>query len=206
MSVQATPLDFEFRGYSVWLELEQIHSDLDKAIQAAAVALDVHEIPAPHVTAIYGIDHLSEDEILQRFRNDLAPRLTRWPVLHTKGFRVDVSLDGVAGQEMDMAWMEVEFETSENHEDLVDTVYETFYNKDDLRLRPWTPHLSIAYENPSIAKVDLPFAVKFMEEFPALSSQPTRTVAGVALWRTKGRMEDWMCLDRFDLTKPEEST
>jgi hypothetical protein len=45
MSLLATPLDFVFKGYSIWLELEQVESDLDKAVDAAAVDLDVHAIP-----------------------------------------------------------------------------------------------------------------------------------------------------------------
>ena len=54
--------------------------------------------------------------------------------------------------------MEVEFETSEAHEELVDAVYEAFH--DGVRVRPWEPHVSIAYENPDIAKVNLDFAIE----------------------------------------------
>lgn len=45
MSLLATPLDFVFKGYSIWLELNQVESDLDKAVEAAAIDLDVHAIP-----------------------------------------------------------------------------------------------------------------------------------------------------------------
>ena len=45
MSILATPLDFVFRGYSIWLELDQVDSDLDKAVEAAAFDLNVHAIP-----------------------------------------------------------------------------------------------------------------------------------------------------------------
>jgi hypothetical protein len=116
MSLLATPLDFVFKGYSIWLELEQVESDLDKAVDAAALDLDVHAIPgtltgvfvrtlcgvgvkisnhrllfpllAPHVTVIYGISHLSEDECLKRFREDLATRLQAWQDLRVKGLKV----------------------------------------------------------------------------------------------------------------------
>lgn len=32
----ATPLRFEFRGYSVWLEIQDVNGDLDKALDVAA--------------------------------------------------------------------------------------------------------------------------------------------------------------------------
>ena len=195
--LQATPLDFVFKGYSIWLELEQQANDLYRALEAAALDLDVHCIPAPHVTAIYGISHLSETEMLRRFRKNLVPRVESWPELRAIGFKVDKSYDGVDGQEMDMAWMEVEFETSEAHEELVDIVYNAFH--DGVRIRPWQPHVSIAYENPDIAKVNLEFAVDFMKRFPTLTSQTSRQVKAISVWSTQGKMEDWKCLDRCEL-------
>jgi hypothetical protein len=53
MSLSATPLDFVFKGYSIWLELEQVDSDLDKAVDAAAVDLDVHAIPGMSSTLFF---------------------------------------------------------------------------------------------------------------------------------------------------------
>lgn len=100
MSLQVTPLDFVFRGYSIWLELEQTDGDLDAALKAAAHDLDVDCIPAPHVTVVYGISHLSENQILELFQEKLIPRVQSWPELHVKGFKVDKSFDGVDGQEM----------------------------------------------------------------------------------------------------------
>jgi len=49
-----TPLRFEFRGYSVWLEIEDVNGDLDKALDVAAQELHVHRVPSPHVTVEYG--------------------------------------------------------------------------------------------------------------------------------------------------------
>lgn len=100
MPLQATPLDFEFRGYSIWLEISQEQGDLDSALDAAANSLDVDPIPAPHVTVIYGISHLSEAEILTNFREKLVPFLDSWPELRVAGWKVDKSFDGVDGQEM----------------------------------------------------------------------------------------------------------
>lgn len=95
--------------------------------------------------------------------------------------------------------MEVEFETSEAHEELVDAVYEAFH--DGVRVRPWEPHVSIAYENPDIAKVNLDFAIKFMEQYPTLTSQTTRRIKAISVWRTEGKMEDWKCLDRYEFVE-----
>lgn len=96
----AVPLDFVFKGYSIWLELAQNANDLDDALDEAARDLDVDRIPAPHVTVIYGMTHLSETEVLRQFREELVPNLQTWPDLRVKGFKVDKSFDGVDGQEM----------------------------------------------------------------------------------------------------------
>jgi hypothetical protein len=200
MSFLATPLDFVFKGYSIWLELEQVENDLDKALEAAAVDLDVDVIPEPHVTAIYGMTHLTETQVLQHFRESLIPKVQSWPELRVQGFKVDKSFDGINGQEMDMAWMEIEFETSEAHEELVDIVHNAFC-RDGVRVRPWQPHVSIAYENPDVAKVNLDFAMEFVKQFPLLITQSTRQVTAVSVWKTEGKMAEWKCLDRHKLSK-----
>lgn len=198
-SLRATPLDFAFKGCSIWLELEQQANDLDKALDTAAYELDVHRVPAPHVTAIYGIDHLSESEVLTRFRECLVPRVSSWPELRVKGFKVDRSFHGVDGEDMTMAWMEVEFETSKAHEELVDVVYDAFH--DGIRVRPWIPHVSIVYENPTIAKANLDYAGEFMQRFPTLTGQTFRNVKGMSVWSTRGKMEDWKCLERCEFVE-----
>ena len=198
MSLLATPLDFVFKGYSIWLELEQVENDLDRALQAAAVDLDVDVIPEPHVTAIYGMTHLTESQVLTQFRESLVPRIQSWPELRVQGFKVDKSFDGQDGQEMDMAWMEIEFETLEAHEELVDVVHDAFCH-DGTRVRPWQPHVSIAYENPDVAKVNLEFAVEFIQQFPLLIAQTSRQVTAISLWKTQGKMQEWKCLDRHKL-------
>lgn len=98
--------------------------------------------------------------------------------------------------------MEVEFETSEAQEQNVDIVFDAFH--DGTRVRPWEPHVSIAYENPDIAKVNLDFAVNFMERYPTLTAQTTRQVKAITVWRTQGKMEDWKCLDRCELVEAAE--
>eukprot|EP00571_Detonula_confervacea_P012376 CAMPEP_0172302698 /NCGR_PEP_ID=MMETSP1058-20130122/4368_1 /TAXON_ID=83371 /ORGANISM="Detonula confervacea, Strain CCMP 353" /LENGTH=418 /DNA_ID=CAMNT_0013013273 /DNA_START=59 /DNA_END=1315 /DNA_ORIENTATION=- len=73
------PLRFVFSGYSLWLELEQQEidnngqGDLDRAMIDAADRFRLGgAIPSPHVTALYGIDTVSEeDEIRRIFREDV---------------------------------------------------------------------------------------------------------------------------------------
>jgi len=116
MIVKKEGLRFVFQGYAIWLEAEQFPSsaptnllsersrdnDLDQAIRVASQELDVHPIPAPHLTALYGINHLPEHEVQQRFR-DLANELQDWdqsPMLEPDGFLSDIEIEGVNGGEM----------------------------------------------------------------------------------------------------------
>mmetsp|Transcript_31655 Transcript_31655/g.68348 ORF Transcript_31655/g.68348 Transcript_31655/m.68348 type:complete len:439 (+) Transcript_31655:202-1518(+) len=154
------PLRFIFSGYSLWLELAQVdidddgRGDLDRAMIDAA---DRHNlggaIPSPHVTALYGIDTLGEEEMRRRFREDvqrvlldkaeLRRRIRKggedvdeddhvgklWPDLDATGIIVDVEFDGVKGGTMDMAWAEVSLATSPEHETLLDALYDIFYGR-----------------------------------------------------------------------------
>ena len=90
------PLRFVFSGYSVWLELEQFHRDLDRAIQTASTELGVRPIPAPHVTVVYGISHLPQEEVRKRFM-EVVEKIPLWPPLKHKGFVSDVEWNGVNG-------------------------------------------------------------------------------------------------------------
>ena len=73
------PLRFVFSGYSLWLELEQQdidnngQGDLDRAMIDAADRFHLGgAIPSPHVTALYGIDTISEEDEMRRvFREDV---------------------------------------------------------------------------------------------------------------------------------------
>jgi hypothetical protein len=109
------PLQFEFKGYSVWLEPVQYDNDLSLAIKTASQELGVLPIPMPHVTAIYGMTHLSsETEAIRRFRNAaLECRSTNAnnnknknkhekcpPPLEYKGIVSGVEWDGINGGTM----------------------------------------------------------------------------------------------------------
>lgn len=147
-----TPLRFTFKGWSIWLDLQQSPTrDIDAAISYAASRENVHPIPAPHVTVLYGMNHLDEDNIRRRFRelnatiasigtsigngqsgddtagNTISKAGGRWPTLLPKGVLVDTEYDGVNGGTMDMSWMEISLSTSDEHERYVDAVYTHFY-------------------------------------------------------------------------------
>lgn len=127
------PLRYVFSGYSIWLELEQRdidintgRGDLDRAMLDAADYFYLGgAIPSPHVTALYGIDTIAdEDEIRRRFREDVKRILLNeaemrkrrlrmedqdgddsrveklWPDLVSTGIIVDVECDGVNGGRM----------------------------------------------------------------------------------------------------------
>ena len=120
------PLRFVFSGYSIWLELEQLNidihgrGDLDRAVMDAADHFHLGgAIPSPHVTALYGIDTISDDdEICRLFRDKVKLVLLKeaekrkqergdfceteklWPDLISNGIIVDVEFDGVDGGRM----------------------------------------------------------------------------------------------------------
>lgn len=90
-------LRFSFTGLSIWLELEQENGDLDKAIAIAAKQVGVPPIPAPHVTAIYGIQHLLDDDVKERFQ---LLKSLHWPPLTVKQLFHGIELDGIQGGTM----------------------------------------------------------------------------------------------------------
>ena len=123
-----------------------------------------------------------------------------------------------------MAWAEVSFATSPEHEALVDALHRLFSprpavgsasssddeeKKDECAPRsgPWMPHLSLCYDNPEGLGPNLtrPAVEDFLrEKCPTLESvldvggrRFTRAVSGISLWRTAGSMAEWKCLDSF---------
>mmetsp|Transcript_57221 Transcript_57221/g.170616 ORF Transcript_57221/g.170616 Transcript_57221/m.170616 type:complete len:118 (-) Transcript_57221:157-510(-) len=109
-----------------------------------------------------------------------------------------------------MAWMEITLATSSEHECMVDIVHDIFhdssenkYNKADPlppRRRPWTPHISLAYDNPDEdSPLSLGAAFCLASEFPSLLEKAERDVTAISLWKTEGQMEDWVQLERIEL-------
>jgi len=204
VSTPPTPLRFEFRGYSVWLEVEDVQGDLDQALDAAASDLHVHRVPSPHVTVEYGMMHLEHDEmeLRRRFREELpVQELQQWPDFDVRGIQTGTTIAGVDGEDMSMAWIELTLGTSAAHEGMVDLVRRVLYRDEfTQRTSKWTPHLSLCYENPEQAKSNLHYSMTIMSRVPTLTSVAKRRITGIALWKTQGKMEYWKCLERFDLT------
>ena len=190
------PLRFVFKGYSIWLDLEQFQDvngqgDLDRAVSECARAYNVHPIPAPHVTALYGIAFEDERELQRIFSSELMPAILEerekrrratgegdesegacWPDLDATGFIVGTEFDGRDGGTMDMAWAEITLRTSPEHEALLDRIHDLFLgtsrdvetnNKHPPRRAAWVPHLSICYDNPEVELCRQKF-IKFIEE------------------------------------------
>lgn len=177
--------------------MSQTDRDLEKAIASVSVDHSLCPIPAPHCTVVYGVSHLSESEIRNVFRDKIVPAAQGWPALETKGSQVGVTYDGVDGEEMDMAWLEVTLKTSEKHEELLDIIHACLYTDEDCpeyreRQGPWQPHLSIAYDNPEDSVLDDICADKIFAKLPSLLGTRKRDVVAISLWRTQGRYVNYL--------------
>mmetsp|Transcript_28717 Transcript_28717/g.34988 ORF Transcript_28717/g.34988 Transcript_28717/m.34988 type:complete len:266 (+) Transcript_28717:295-1092(+) len=188
------PLRFSFKGYTIWLEFEEYSGDFTEAIEHSAKELGVPPIPQPHVTAIYGMDHLSENEIQRKF-DEVKKVIKSWPDLKPRGIVADVELDGVDGGLMDMVWSEVTFCTSSEHERHLDTLHDIFEYSHHRPSR-WRPHASLTYDNPENSPLSLSYTAGLVAERPSLLAH-TRRVVGMSLWKTIGKMNEWTCLDRL---------
>ena len=198
------PLRFVFSGLSIWLEIDgcQHGGDFHSCIQACAAAFDLEPIPAGHVTAIYGMTHLTEQEAIHKFLNHVKPQLLertcKWPSLQPIGLLSDVELNGVNDGQMDMAWSEITFSTSEEHESCIDLLHEIFYESKNVRQgQQWRPHASLVYDNPVPTPINLLDTAKIVSQYPSLTSMAAPVVA-LSLWRTEGRISDWRRIERFE--------
>ena len=109
----------------------------------------------------------------------------------------DISFDGVNGEVMDMAWSEITFATSSQHEEILDAVHKIFHKKCRDPDERWSPHLSLAYDNPEDSPLCLEHAVSLVSRYPTLVKE--RKAKAISLWSTYGRMDEWRCLDRIYL-------
>jgi hypothetical protein len=83
------------------LEVEEFDRDLSFIVQHYAQRKGIVPIPLPHVTAIYGILHLSEEIVRKRFLEFVTKkRFESWPPLKPVGIYVDVEYLGVNGGQM----------------------------------------------------------------------------------------------------------
>lgn len=198
------PLQWEFSGLTLWIELEEFENDLSLACKHMATQYGLQEIPKPHATAIYGMHHLSVDEAKARLRS-VPDKIPLWPSFRRPvGVVQDIAVAGNPGQVCSIAWAQLTLASSPEHEGALDALYDIFYGPESTekteRHRPWTPHSSIAYDNPEETVLSLPAALACIAEYPTLLSKE-RGVKGISLWNTEGKLADWKCLDRICFVK-----
>jgi len=205
-------LQWKFYGLTLWLELEEFDQDLSKAIDDLSNLFNVEKIPQSHITAIYGMTHLSANEAKQRL-HAVKDYIPKWPSFSRPTAVVqDIAEAGRPGQVCSVAWGELTFSSNAAHEDALDELYEIFFLDEKTRLkgkiedekimqvrsmrnRPWKPHNSVAYDNPDNSPMSLGDMVQYVASHPTLLTKPRR-VNAISLWDTNGTMGQWNCLDR----------
>lgn len=196
------PLLFRFCGYTIWLEPEQFDNDLSDAMSMSCTNHGLHPIPMPHITLLYGMTHLSQEEAQRLFRHEFQALITEnngWgQAFQTVGVIADKTFDGVDGEQMDIAWSELTLKTNEHHETLLDRVYSIFYKGAKRTSQPWNPHLSLAYDNPTEdTPVTIGRTMELLQSYPSLIQQGERKIRSISLWDTNGTIREWKCLDRI---------
>jgi len=220
---QRRKLQWEFKGLTLWLELEEFDNDLTRAVEDFSSKHSSPWIPQPHTTAIYGMEHLSHEEASRRLHmvKDVMPNGV-WPSFaKPTGVTSDIAVCGRPGQVCSIAWSEMTLASNDEHENALDALYTLFYSnlvEDDMdkesssphhtsssttnvivempkRHRPWKPHNSIAYDNPETNTLSLLDTITYMSDNPTLLGCERR-VQAISLWNTHGRMEEWSCIDR----------
>lgn len=215
-SPERLPLQWDFDGLTIWVELEEFDNDMTKAIEYLSAAHGTEVIPKSHMTAIYGMDHISADEACARLRK-IPSRLKHgsWPKFRRPvGVKQDIAVAGNPGQVCSVAWGELTLTSGPDHEKALDVVYDVMYGvgvhsdveggsastRTPERHRPWTPHNSLCYDNPEGTPLTLEGVLDAVVRFPTLLTKE-RSVNALSLWSTKGKMADWECLERVYLRK-----
>lgn len=102
-----------------------------------------------------------------------------------------------------MAWSELSYAASPDHEEYLGKLRSIFHPDSQSPLKTsssrWRPHLSIAYDNPENTVLSLPHTVQMIAKIPSLVTHGPRKVVGISLWRTRGNMIEWTCLERIQL-------
>ena len=188
-------LQWEFKGLTIWLELEEFDNDLSRAVEYFSSKHKSPFIPQSHTTAIYGMEHLSIEEARYRLRK-VKEVIPQWPTFaKPTGVTSDIAQCGKPGQVCDIAWSELTLATNPQHEAALDVLYELFYGQEYYRDRPWKPHNSVAYDNPETNCLSLLDTIMYASQNPSLLGMERR-VAAISLWSTVGKMGDWKCLER----------
>lgn len=194
-------LQWSFKGLTLWLELEEFVNDLTLAVEDFSARHSSPFIPKPHITAIYGMEHLSPTEAaarLHRVPAVLGPE--GWPSFaRPTGVVSDIAVCGRPGQVCSIAWAELTLASGPGHEAALDALHGLFFGEgwreEHERDRPAKPHCSIAYDNPDTNRLSLLDTVVYASRHPTLLGKERR-VEALSLWSTQGKMEEWVCLDR----------
>lgn len=188
------PLQWEFKGLTVWVEFEEHDQDLSKALDHAAQFYGTARIPVPHATAIYGMEHLSHEQAIEKMGrlNEMYPN--GWPKMDRPiSVKQDLAVEGRPGQVCTIAWAELTLKANDEHEEVLDKLYEHF-EVPTQRSSPWTPHISLAYDNPEDSVLNLTDTISYVAQKPSLMQG--RRIKALSLWSTVGKMAEWECLDR----------
>jgi len=191
------PLQWKFKGLTLWLEFEEFDSDLTNAIDYAVKIYGTEKIPIPHATAIYGMTHLTKDEAITKLEQ-IPQVLKGWKNVldKPKGLTCDIAEEGKPGQVCSIAWAELTYPTNSEHEAAIDSLYDLF-EMPTKRQGQWTPHISLAYDNPEDPVLNVQDTFAYVSKNPSLLKP--RRIKAISLWSTAGKMADWHCLDRVNL-------
>lgn len=194
-------LRWKFHGLSLWLELQEFESDISNAVEDFAVKYNTETIPKSHVTAIYGMTHLTIEEAKSKLCS-VKDAIPSWPdFAPPTSVLSDIAVPGRPGQVCHVAWCELTLPSKPEHEKTLNNLYSLFYNdgsRGDVkwsRTIPWKPHCSLAYDNPENPPFALGDMVQYVARHPTLVTKGRR-VEAISLWDTNGKLEDWKCLDR----------
>lgn len=185
------PLQWEFKGLTLWLEFEEFDMDLSRTNEFLSQKYGTELIPLIHATAIYGMEHLSEKDAIERMSKikQVLPN-GKWPVMDPPiAIKQDLSQEGLPGQVCTISWAELTLKTNEHHEQAVDALCELF---EVARTGPWSPHISLAYDNPENSVLNLTDIVTHAIVTPTLLRNK-RQVKAISLWNTRGKMREWIC-------------
>uniref|UniRef100_A0A7S1UNG8 Uncharacterized protein n=1 Tax=Grammatophora oceanica TaxID=210454 RepID=A0A7S1UNG8_9STRA len=117
-----------------------------------------------------------------------------------KGVRCDLAVEGRPGQVCSIAWSEITFPTNDQHEVAMDRLHDLFdFPRSSSQ---WTPHISLAYDNPTDSVLKMQDFIAYIKRHPSLL-QP-RKVKAMSLWSTQGKMADWECYHRVPLGSNDE--
>ena len=116
-----------------------------------------------------------------------------------------------------MSWIELSYFSSPEHQVLIDRIHDSFRDaehqsnttsisgqrKKRKRSSRWSPHVSIAYDNPWPTPIPDEYLLNLIDQYPKLTMD--RRITGISLWKTAGTMSDWKLLDRIEFGSIEAS-